>query len=144
MVEKILKVKIRTTVYKNNIAYKSTSTNPLYEVGIYYPSTYPQANNTWLGTGSATDWPGWIYNPAYSVTDSDFVSLDYWQLTAPRKADGSLPDITFGHLTQGSDLINRGAYIPGYHCLTSGAHPGQNCREWYGTAPDLGPFESNY
>jgi hypothetical protein len=62
----------------------------------------------------------------------------------PRKADYSLPDITFGHLAQGSDLIDGGMIIPGYHCSTAGAHPGQNCRVWYGAAPDLGPFESNY
>lgn len=62
----------------------------------------------------------------------------------PRKADYSLPDITFGHLAQGSDLIDAGMIIPGYHCSTAGAHPGQNCRVWYGAAPDLGPFESNY
>lgn len=29
------------------------------------------------------------------LADDDFVSLDESQLTAPRKADGSLPDITF-------------------------------------------------
>jgi hypothetical protein len=75
------------------------------------------------------------------VNDGDFVSVDATQLTAPRKADGSLPDITFLHLKQGSDLINGGMVIPGYHCSTVGAHPGEDCVEWYGSAPDLGPFE---
>ena len=137
----------RTGIYRNNIAYKSTydgqGYSPLYEVGIYNPAIYTHSNNTWRSTPSES-WPGWEYNPAYSVTDADFISLDTSQLARPRKADFSLPDITFGHLRQGSDLIDGGTVIPGYHCSTAGAHPGENCREWYGAAPDLGPFESNY
>jgi hypothetical protein len=139
----------RTSNYRNNIAYKSTDTSgveyglpdPLYEVGIYNPSVYNESHNTWRAT---PDWPGWEYNPAYAVTDADFVSLDSSQLTRSRKADFSLPDITFAHLAQGSDLIDGGIVILGYHCSTAGAHPEQNCREWYGSAPDLGAFESNY
>ncbi len=141
----------RTTDYRNNIAYQSTDKSgvayglpdPLYEVGIFNPAVYPHSNNTWKAT-SGEDWPGWEYNPAYTVTDDDFISLDFSQLKGPRKADFSLPDVDFGKLKQGSDLIDAGVVIPGYHCTTSGAHPGQNCREWYGSAPDLGPFESNY
>ncbi len=137
----------RPTEYRNNIAFGSTydgqGMSPLYEVGIYNPNVYPHSHNTWRATLSEP-WPGWEYNPDYSVTDGDFVSVDATQLTLPRKADGSLPDITFLYLKQGSDLIDGGVVIPGYHCATSGSHPGQNCREWYGAAPDLGPFESNY
>ena len=140
----------RSTVFRNNIAYASTDCTPdktdCYEVGIYYPSVYPNSNNTWVSTNLIGDdsWPGWEYNPLYSTTDDDFVSLDTSQLMKPRKADGSLPDITFGHLKAGSDLIDGGMIIPGYHCSTAGVHPGQNCVEWYGLAPDLGTFESNY
>jgi hypothetical protein len=35
------------------------------------------------------------FEPERTFTDADFVSLDETQLLAPRKADGSLPDITF-------------------------------------------------
>jgi hypothetical protein len=136
-----------TTVFKNNIAYKSTDCNPYhlycYEVAIFNPAIYPQANNTWRPKAGEL-WPGWEYNPAVTVTDADFVSLDFSQLERPRKADGNLPDITFGHLAQGSDLIDAGVYISGYNCATAGAHPGQDCVVWYGKAPDIGPFESNY
>ena len=66
------------------------------------------------------------------------------QLMSPRKADGSLPDITFGHLRQGSDLVDAGMIMPGYHCSTAGEHPSEDCVRWYGAAPDLGAFESNY
>ncbi|HWB93214.1 MAG TPA: DUF6250 domain-containing protein [Puia sp.] len=47
------------------------------------------------------------------ATDEDFESLDETQLTAPRKADGSLPDITFMHLRPGGrfgNLQNVGAF----------------------------------
>jgi hypothetical protein len=43
-------------------------------------------------------------------TDADFVSLDESQLTAPRKPDGSLPDITFLHQRPGSPFANMGAF----------------------------------
>jgi hypothetical protein len=99
---------------------------------------FTEDHNTWT---TFNNYPYWQDNSAYNVTDADFVSLNVSQLANPRKADGSLPDITFGHLAAGSDLINTGIYIPGYHCPTAGAHPGQNCVEWYGSAPDLGAFE---
>ncbi len=62
-----------------------------------------------------------------TVSASDFVSLDASQLALPRKADGSLPDITFMHLVAGSDLIDAGMNV-GY--------------SYTGTAPDLGAFEN--
>jgi hypothetical protein len=61
-----------------------------------------------------------------TVDASDFVSLDASQLTLPRKADGSLPDVTFMHLVAGSDLIDVGMDVG----LT-----------YTGSAPDLGAFE---
>jgi hypothetical protein len=42
---------------------------------------------------------------------------------------------------EGSPLIDAGIVVSGYHCNTSGAHPGNSCREWYGSAPDIGAFE---
>lgn len=44
-------------------------------------------------------------------------------------------------LQAGSPAIDNGTIIPGYHCSTSGAHLGENCREWYGDAPDMGVYE---
>jgi hypothetical protein len=63
-----------------------------------------------------------------TVTDADFMSLDASQMTLPRKADGSLPDITFMRLVSGSDLIDRGVNL-GF--------------SFNGAAPDLGCFESD-
>jgi len=45
----------------------------------------------------------------------------------PRKVDGSLPDITFGHLKAGSDLIDKGINVG---------------LPYSGSAPDLGAFET--
>ncbi|MBI4430393.1 MAG: right-handed parallel beta-helix repeat-containing protein, partial [Candidatus Omnitrophica bacterium] len=43
-----------------------------------------------------------------------------------------------------SRLIDAGTMIPGLHCLSAGPHQptdSPDCREWYGAAPDIGPFE---
>ena len=61
-----------------------------------------------------------------SVTASDFASLDDAQLVAPRKADGSLPDITFMHLASRSPLVNAGVDVG---------------LPFVGSAPDIGAFE---
>lgn len=72
------------------------------------------------------------FTPAFGAmaTPGDFLNTtDDKQLEAPRKADGSLPDIEFLHLKQGSKLIDKGTYtgIP-----------------FNGKAPDLGAFETSY
>ena len=48
--------------------------------------------------------------PDIPMTDDNFISLDASQLTAPRKADGSLPDIDFMKPKKGSKLADKGAY----------------------------------
>lgn len=45
-----------------------------------------------------------------TVSEEDFQSLDASQMTLPRKADGSLPDITFMRLVRGSDLSGLGNF----------------------------------
>lgn len=62
-----------------------------------------------------------------TVNDADFLSVDETQLTAARKTDGSLPDITFMQIAPGSDLVDRGV---------NAGYPFQ------GKGPDLGCFES--
>jgi len=92
---------------KNNIAYKNyvdaaiNIDNPIVD------------HNSW--------------QPGYNVTDSDFLNLDPAQLASPRKADGSLPDITFMHLATGSDLIDAGINVG---------------LPFSGLAPDIGTFET--
>ena len=66
------------------------------------------------------------FSLSVSVTTADFKSLDQSRLTAPRKPDGSLPDIDLMKLVSGSDLIDKGQDI---------SQPYKNAR------PDLGCFE---
>ena len=98
-------------VFRNNIAYLNHVDN-FYIYGGNYTSEY----NSWDGGAPIVD-------------ASDFLSLDYSQLKAPRKSDGSLPDITFGKLTTGSDLIDAGTSSTGL--------------PYNGLKPDLGWFESS-
>lgn len=68
------------------------------------------------------------WDTRFKVDESDFISIDTTGISSPRKPDGSLPDIEFMHLAEGSDLINAGIDL-GYPFL--------------GTAPDLGAFETS-
>jgi hypothetical protein len=61
-----------------------------------------------------------------TVNPADFLSLDASQMTLPRNADGSLPNISFMHLAPGSDLIDAGQDVG---------------LPYEGAAPDLGAFE---
>ncbi len=92
---------------KNNIAYNNGEMDAVIDI------LTNVNHNSWDTNG-------------ISVSNSDFVSLDVSQLDNERKQDGSLPDITFGHLSQGSDLINKGVNVG---------------LPYSGTAPDLGAFE---
>ena len=77
-------------------------------------------------TGVVESHNSWL---TFDVTSADFISIDSEAAYGPRKADGSLPDITYMHLAQGSQLIDAGidVGIP-----------------YFGSAPDMGAFESNY
>ena len=77
-----------------------------------------------LGVLTNVDHNSW--DSGVTVNNTDFVSLDATQLGAPRKADGSLPDLTFGHLASCSDLINAGTNVG---------------LPYLGSAPDIGVFE---
>lgn len=65
---------------------------------------------------------------SFVVSVDDFVSLDTTGISQSRKPDGSLPDVDFLHLAEGSDLIDGGTDL-GFPFL--------------GAAPDPGAFESD-
>jgi hypothetical protein len=66
------------------------------------------------------------WNNGFSVSASDFQSLDTTLILAPRNGNGELPDNTFMRLAQGSALIDAGIDLNlGYN----------------GNAPDLGCYE---
>jgi hypothetical protein len=83
--------------------------------------------NVQLGSFAVQETNSWL--SPFVVTADDFLSLDIALASAPRQADGSLPEIQFLHLAQGSDLIDAGVDL-GF--------------PYNGTAPDLGAFESDY
>ena len=93
-------------VLHNNLAYVGTGISNISESGSMV------ANN-------------WFTLPV-TVSAADFESLDASQMTLPRKADGSLPDIAFMHLAVGSDLVDVGLDVG---------------LPYSGAAPDLGAFE---
>jgi len=64
-----------------------------------------------------------------NLSDDDFESLDISLLTAPRKEDGSLPDVQFMRPTENSRVVNAGTDI-GF--------------VYESTAPDLGALETSY
>jgi hypothetical protein len=64
----------------------------------------------------------------FVVNKHDFISIDTLGVRGSRNADGSLPDINFLHLVEGSDLIDAGTNVG---------------LPFNGTAPDLGAFETS-
>ena len=63
----------------------------------------------------------------FKVSEDDFVSLDSSQLSAPRKSDGSLPDLDFMRPKKNSGLIDAGEILG---------------KDYNGLAPDLGAIET--
>jgi hypothetical protein len=61
-----------------------------------------------------------------SANSADFASIDSQLLKAPRKSDGSLPDVDYLKLVQGSQLIDAGTDLS---------------LPFNGVAPDIGSFE---
>lgn len=80
-------------------------------------------------TGSSIDesFNSWDSSTGVTVSDADFQSVSVTGLNAPRKADGSLPEITNFHLAANSDLIDKGKDVG---------------LPFNGKAPDLGCFET--
>ena len=125
-----------SVVSVNNLIYKYTATVLGYSEQLTSLTADDPPYDYTTTTTDSWDWVAppnhWYnrYNPAFTITDDDFTSLDsatiYSQLSAPRNADGSLPDITVLKLTSDSDLIDGGTNIG---------------LSYYGDAPDLGAFE---
>ena len=113
--------------FRNNIVY---SMNQYYAIPFCWTSLAyftQQANNIIMKLND----PYYDNWSSVTVTDADFVLTDQTtgvaQMTASRKADGSLPDITFLKLAPTSDLIDKGVNVG---------------LPYSGSAPDLGAFEN--
>ena len=97
-------------VCRNNISYANEDGNITVQSGALYTH----------------DHNSWDHIPSVTVTDADFVSVDSTGLTAERGSDGSLPELNFLKLANGSDLIDAGIDIG---------------LPYSGSAPDLGYAE---
>ncbi|MGD8912014.1 MAG: DUF5060 domain-containing protein [Candidatus Thiodiazotropha sp.] len=75
---------------------------------------------------SLTDISANSWQDGRSADESDFVSVDIDELLMPRQADGSLPDVNYFKLVDGSDLIDAGVDVG---------------LPYSGSAPDIGAFE---
>ncbi|MBN2744707.1 MAG: hypothetical protein JXR39_12510 [Marinilabiliaceae bacterium] len=78
-------------------------------------TTLNVSHNSWNGGVTANEWDY-----------VDFTTSWYTQLSAPRKSDGSLPDLNLWKLVANSDLIDKGTNVG---------------LAFAGSAPDMGPFE---
>ncbi|HEU5076380.1 MAG TPA: hypothetical protein VFU02_19445, partial [Polyangiaceae bacterium] len=79
-------------------------------------------------SATSTDITNNSWQDGKSATTDDFISIDPSALKGPRQSDGSLPDIEYLRLAPGSDLRDAGADIG---------------LPYAGSAPDIGPFESD-
>lgn len=100
------------TVAKNNLDYK-------YVMTARWNSAAVVSHNSFNKDGSV--------NTAFSVSSSDFLSVDSEGVDGPRQSDGSLPKLNFLKLAPGSDLINKGTDVG---------------LPYNGSAPDLGAYET--
>jgi uncharacterized repeat protein (TIGR02059 family) len=125
------------TSYQNLIGFMTggfltgNQKNNDYRNNIAYANTVDVDDNAWSGGTFVTDINNtWTDGVTFKVTGDDFVLTDKTQalaqMTASRKADGSLPDITFLKLKAGSDLIDAGVNVG---------------LPFYGSAPDIGYSE---
>ena len=111
------------SAYNNGVNYSFSNTNPLAKLIMKNACSMGAFGSAGAATTDVTNnsWQNGI------VTDAaDFKSLASSQLLQARKADGSLPDITFMNLVSGSDLIDKGIDVG---------------LPFKGNAPDIGAFE---
>lgn len=112
-------------VYKLNFQFQETVIVHVLRNNIAYANQHPtnlQANYA-NSINSNNTWNGGV-----TVTDADFLSVDSTGVDGPRQSDGSLPNLNFLKLAQGSDLINAGTDVG---------------LSYNGSAPDIGAFESS-
>ena len=114
---------LNCSAYDNGRNYSFSSSNSLAKLIIKNSNVLGAYGTTLADVADVTNnsWQNGI-----TATADDFTSIDYTQLLGARKADGSLPDVTFFHLKADSDMINKGADVG---------------LPFNGTLPDLGAFE---
>ncbi|WP_430460273.1 right-handed parallel beta-helix repeat-containing protein [Thalassolituus sp. LLYu03] len=111
--------------YANNRNIGMGDSNGLASLTIKNSASLSGSSSDKFGATS-TDISNNSWQNSLSLTSADVASLDIDELSAARKADGSLPDVSFFQLTAGSDLIDAGTDVG---------------LSYEGSAPDIGVFE---
>lgn len=111
------------SAYGNGRNYNFSNTNPLEKLTLKNSLALGQVGAT---SATSREISNNNWDLGINVTEADFQSINVEELLAPRKADGSLPDVGFMHLVAGSDLIDKGVDVG---------------LDFKGSAPDLGAFE---
>lgn len=111
------------SAYGNGKNYNFSNTNPLEKLTLKNSVALGQVGAT---SATSRDISNNNWDLGIDVTEADFQSINVEELLAPRKADGSLPDVGFMHLVAGSELIDKGVDVG---------------MDFNGSAPDLGAFE---
>jgi len=111
------------SAYSNGVNYSFSNTNPLAQLIIKNSNVLGNFGST---NATLLDVTNNSWQNGLVVTAADFKSLDFQQLLAARKADGSLPDINFFYLNADSKMIDKGIDVG---------------LAFKGSAPDLGAFE---
>lgn len=112
------------SAYDNGKNYSFSSTNPLAKLIIKNSNVLGSYGST---NATTTDISYNSWDSGLTVSTTDFKAIDYKELLGARKADGSLPDIIFFHLTTNSSMMNKGIDVG---------------LPYTGAAPDLGAFEN--
>lgn len=81
-------------------------TREVFHYNIAFTGTIISNDNNTAANKTNNSWT----KPGVTVSSADFQSLDASQMTNSRQSDGSLPNITFMHLTSGSDLAGLGCF----------------------------------
>ncbi|MDP3682645.1 MAG: T9SS type A sorting domain-containing protein, partial [Ignavibacteria bacterium] len=110
---------LRSNYYFNNDPL-SSGKHSIINCISYLEGTANIFKNSTLQTNS---WQG------FTVSTTDFLTVDTTGITNSRNSDGSLPHTNFMHLTDGSDFVDAGTNVG---------------IPYYGSAPDLGFCESSF
>ena len=94
-------------IYDNNYGFKYDTTTTFIN-NIAYSNTSNTLANATYSQGGANTFSLINYQDSLAFNAWDFLSLDLNEITWPRKADGSLPDVNLFKLRSGSKFINVG------------------------------------
>lgn len=129
------------TIIRNSIIYGNTGQDAGSRDAEVDAQTVYLATNSNIEYALVGSIPRWQYNSTYVVADSSFIQTSFAQcisqMTASRKSDHSLPDITFARLNDNNPLKEVGIQIP------EGDNAGIML-SFDGTAPDIGYMQTGY